>query len=42
MMKTEPRSGGRFEADRYEIRTVRPEAVVMEGEIISGSSDAWR
>ncbi len=31
-----------FEVDRYEIHTVRPEAVFMEGEIISGSSDAWR
>ena len=26
-----------FEIDRYEIHTVRPEAVIMEGEIIRGS-----
>ena len=31
-----------FEVDRYEIHTVQPEAVIMAGEIIRGSSDAWR
>ncbi len=31
-----------FEVDRYAIHTVQPEAVFMEGKIISGSSDAWR
>ena len=28
-----------FEVDRYEIREIRPEAVIMEGEIIRGSLD---
>ena len=28
-----------FEIDRYEIHEVRPEAVIMEGEIIRGSLD---
>ena len=31
-----------FEVDRYEIHEVRPEAVIMEGEIIRGSLDASR